>query len=217
MEKQEKKGMSYHISQRGVNIGKYSESEILAKLADGTFSRKDHYWAVGMAGWRPLTEFNAAPAPGPQIHHNIAHSSQQLPPVIEPASGGNQERAQLYGYIGSALLGLGGFMPFLEVGMVSASVMRQDNSNGPIMLVCAVVSAVLSNKRLYSFVWIPALAASSVTVYMILHILERPSLSLFGTRIPISPGIGLFSVLAGCGLLLGCALVGSKNNRKTRP
>jgi hypothetical protein len=211
--------MQYHVSQRGVNIGKYGEMDILKCLADGTFTHSDHYWAVGMPGWLPLSHFrpgtnaNIAGQSAPSqtsgvqtggrpvvtahAHHTPAHPADSAAPP-----------GQMFGYVGGALLALGVFGPAVELGRLSISIIANGNSKGIVMLALGCGGALLAYLRLFVFIWIPAGIAALILGDICLSLLDAPSASLFGTTIRLAPGWGLFVMLAGNALLICSAWIG---------
>jgi hypothetical protein len=213
--------MHYHVSQQGVNIGKYSETDIVRCLADGTFTHSDHYWAVGMPGWLPLSHFrpgtdtnvasrslvsttsamqmggsHAGTAPANHAH---AHAHPNHP--VAPSG-------QMFGYLGGALLALGVFGPAVELGKLSISIIANGNSKGVLMIVLGCCGALLAHLRQFVFIWIPAGSAALILGDICLSLLDAPSASLFGTTIRLAPGWGLFVMLAGNVLLLCSAWKG---------
>ena len=46
--------MNYHVTRNGETLGELPESEILARLGNGTLSPGDLGWREGMSGWEPL-------------------------------------------------------------------------------------------------------------------------------------------------------------------
>lgn len=59
-----------HITQNGVQIGSFSETEVRSMAASGKLQQGDLYWTDGMESWRPLSEWFARPSnvPPPLYH-----------------------------------------------------------------------------------------------------------------------------------------------------
>ncbi len=218
--------MQYHVSQGGVNIGKFDEAAILRHLADGSFTYADHYWAVGMPGWKPLSQFRPqgatsaatsapramSPArPQQTVGRQVAGPTPSRPSPQVAAAPDN--RSQTFGYVGGGLLALGVFGPTAQVGRLAFSMMENGNSKGMAVLGLGIAGAVLSHLRLFAYVWIPAAIAALILGDVCIHIADTPTANLFGSRITLSPGWGLFVMLAGNALLFASAWIGTRDGK----
>jgi hypothetical protein len=218
--------MYYHISQNGVNIGKYGETDILNNLSNGTFTYADHYWAVGMPGWMPLSHFKpgspAGAAVRPSSHQPAAQPARQsagsrpshaaghahAPSAATPSS-----NAQTFGLLGGGLMALGVFGPAAEMGKLGFSIIANGNTKGVILLALGGVGALLALVRQHVFTWIPAVIIALILGDMCIKLLDAPSATLFGTTIRLTPGWGLLAMLAGNALLFCAAWVGSNEKK----
>lgn len=215
--------MHYHVSQGGVNVGKFSEADIQRKLANGSFSPNDHYWAVGMPGWKPLAGFRPSESPSIPSAASVRPATSPRPQPVQTAYTSQTmpgsaigsmpiERIQTFGYIGGGLLALGTFGPVFEIGMISASLMQNGNTKGLVVLGCGIAGIIFSQIKMFGLTWIPATIASLILAQICFHFAEAPSGNFFGTRISISPGWGLFVMVIGAGFLIASAWNGT--NRK---
>ena len=213
--------MHYHVSQKGVNIGKYTETDILKCLADGTLTHSDYYWAVGMPGWLPLSAFrpsSKAYSPTPAAAHPVStrHSVGGQVGAINAGHGfapPSSPNGQMFGYVGGALLALGVFGPALELGKLSISIIGNGNTKGIVLLALGCCGALLANLRQFVFLWVPAGIAALILGDMCVTLLDAPSTSLFGATIRLTPGWGLFMMVAGDVLLLCSAWIGSTGKK----
>jgi hypothetical protein len=224
--------MHYHVSQGGVNLGKFSVADIQRKLANGSFSPQDHYWAVGMPGWKPLAEFPSAAGPAapaapalqpaaPLQQPTAPRRPQPAPaPYGHPAGPQTQpgamstERIQTLGFIGAGLLVLGAFGPVAEIGRLSFTLMQEGTTKGMIILGCGIAGAIFSQIKQFNLTWIPAAITALLLGEICYHIADAPVGNFFGTRITISPGWGLLLMLIGTGFLLASAWNGSKQPKR---
>lgn len=228
--------MHYHVSQKGVNIGKYTETDILKCLADGTLTHSDYYWAVGMPGWKPLSEFRpitqqptslAAPAsrpaattlpqtpvrpqPQPSYAHQ-PHSSQGSGEVSE-------EKVQLIGYVGAGFLTIGTFGPFINLGIFSFTILHEWNWKGVTILICGLASAAITFSRMYAANWITAGIPSIIFAYFFIEMNGATRGNDVGSafaRSMFSPGWGLLAMCLGIIALGVCAWMSSKPMKKLR-
>jgi hypothetical protein len=53
-----------HVARDGAKLGEFSLEQIRQGLGSGQFRPTDLGWQTGMADWRPLSEFAAAPSSG---------------------------------------------------------------------------------------------------------------------------------------------------------
>lgn len=224
--------MHYHVSQGGVNIGKYSESDIRMNLASGRFSPGDHYWCVGMPGWMTLAEFRpmgnqtsqTPPLPyamtGRRAPANPAYQTgaDPEPYARQPAAPHSPtpaptDRIKIYGYIGGGLLALGTFGPVIELGRLGFSLIHDGNTKGVIVLACGAAGAAFSHFESFKLGWIPAGIATLILGDICLRLSDAPSGNFFGSQISVMPGWGLILMLIGNGFLVASAWKGSKANR----
>jgi len=224
--------MHYHVSQGGVNIGKYSESDIRMNLASGRFGPADHYWCVGMPGWKTLAEFRptgnqASPTPplpyptaGGRGPTNPAHQTGTNPepyarhPTAQPSPMPvPTDRIKIYGYIGGGLLALGTFGPVIEFGRLGYSLIHDGNTQGVVVLACGAAGAAFSHFESFKLSWIPAGIATLILGDICLRLSDAPTGNFFGSPISIMPGWGLMLMLIGNGFLVASAWKGSKANR----
>jgi hypothetical protein len=216
--------MHYHVSQKGVNIGKYTETDILKCLADGTLTHADYYWAVGMPGWLPLSAFRPvsrtySPNPVAAQQHSAphttggqvgaAHAGNGFAPPAAPSSA----NGQMFGYVGGALLALGVFGPAAELGKLSMSIIANGNTKGVFMLALGCCGVLLAYLRLFVFLWIPSGIAALMLGDICLTLFDAPSASLFGATIRLAPCWGLFVMVAGTVLMLCSAWIGSTGKK----
>ena len=213
--------MHYHVSQKGVNIGKYTETDILKCLADGTLTNADYNWAVGMPGWLPLSAFrpsskaySATPVAAQPVstrHSAGGHvGAMSAGHGFAPPASAN---GQMFGYVGGAMLALGVFGPALELGKLSISIIGNGNTKGVVLLILGCCGALLAHLRQFVFLWIPAGIAALILGDMCVTLLDAPSTSLFGATIRLTPGWGLFVMIAGNVLLLCSAWIGSTGRK----
>lgn len=218
--------MDYHVSKGGVNLGKFSVTDITRNLASGTFSLEDHYWAVGMPGWKPLSQFNPEAKPGSiaQAAPRSASTPRSQQSAGQQAYGGHHSHtpyptpapdnsAQTFAYIGGGMLALGVFGPVMQMGRLAFSMIENGNSKGITILCLGIAGAVLSSFRLFVFIWVPAVIAALILGDICIHIADAPSTNLLGTRITLAPGWGLFVMVAGNAFLIASAWVGSRKRQ----
>ena len=228
--------MEYHVSKDGVNLGKFTETHIYRNLTNGTFSPGDHYWTPGMSGWKPLSEFRpiaqqpstppapasrpaastqpqtaARPQPQPSFAHQT-HSSQGSGEVSE-------EKVQLFGYTGAALLTVGTFGPFMNLGFLSITILQDWNWMGVTVLICGIASVAITYLRSYAANWITAGIPSLIFAYLFIKMMPVTRGDDVGSafaRSMFSPGWGLFAMCLGIVALGICAGMSSKPMKKLR-
>lgn len=228
--------MEYHVSKGGVNIGKFTEAHIYRNLGNGTFAPGDHYWTPGMPGWKPLSEFRpATPQPSaptaPAVQASAyaqprpAARAQPLPASAQPqhASQGSgevsEEKVQLIGYAGAALLTVGTFGPFMNLGIFSFTILHEWNWKGVTILICGLASAAITFARMYAANWITAGIPAAIFAHFFIEMNGKTQGDDVGSafaRSMISPGWGLLAMCLGVIALGVCAWMSSKPMKKLR-
>ncbi len=146
--------MTYHISRAGKIIGTYSYFEVTKFLMDGTFQDTDHYWKQGMTEWSTLSAFNnkershtPAPAANPVVAVRpgfIAPKASQ-PSAQAVSMSVSMQTDKLFGYIGSMLIVVSVFLPFVSILFLNLSLMQGDN--GLLFLACGILGLFLTFKN----------------------------------------------------------------------
>lgn len=80
-------------------------------------------------------------------------------------------------------------------------------------MILGCCGALLAHLRQFVFLWIPAGIAALILGDMCVTLLDAPSTSLFGATIRLTPGWGLFVMIAGNVLLLCSAWIGSTGRK----
>lgn len=230
--------MQYHVSQGGVNIGKFGEAEILSNLSSGNFTSGDHYWTPGMAAWMPLSEFGARPrqpsAPVAQTSRATVSTQPQaaarpqpqaipqhrasLPQAPQAGDAVSEERVRLFGFAGAGLLTLGTFGPFISLGIFSFTILQDWNWMGVTVLICGIASAAITYARYYAVNWVTAGIPSLIFAYMLIKMTAGTRGDDVGAafaRSMASPGWGLFAMCLGIAALGACAWLSKNRMKKT--
>jgi hypothetical protein len=206
--------MTYQISRNGEIIGAYTHFEITKGLMDGSFLNTDHYWKQGMTEWRSLSVFKIIEKvniPQPSTPAPVTRSgfvpSESLQPTVQPVSINFNLDIDKLAYIGSGLIILSVFLPFISIGILNLSMSFSliQLKNGVesfypyILIVVGLIGLFLTFKNLHKYLL--HLAVTSI-VFMIASCAycfhENPNMPTQA----ISLGIGFYTLVAGVIMVL---------------
>ena len=216
--------MTYQISRNGEIIGAYTHFEVTKGLMDGSFLNTDHYWKQGMSEWRSLSVFkiiekinvSSPVSPPPDRPASASHASvtsSSLPEngtnsaptsqsSLQPVSINFNLDIDKLAYVGSGLIVLSVFLPFVSIGILNLSMSFSliQLKNGVqifypyIVIVFGLVGLFLTFKNLHKYLL--HLAVTSIVFIVasfIYYFYENPDMPTQA----ISFGIGFYTLVVG--------------------